>query len=232
MNVNRNQIREWLITAIVFAVFSVVAFAAPFTRNNVFWVSYGFGVFAILAQIIVFQKAFHQGETVTSKFFGFPIARIGVVWMAAQVVLSLVYMALAVHIAAWIAVVASVVLMGVALAGLIAADTARDEVERVETKQKADVRLMRRLQAEAKAMAAGRGDAAIKKQLQELSDELRFSDPVSGPGLFEVEGQLEAELQSVQEALDAADYSEAAKRIEKARRTLAKRNMLCRETKK
>ena len=129
MNVNRNQIREWLITAIVFAAFSVVAFAAPFTRNNVFWVSYGFGAFAILAQIIVFQKAFHQGETVTSKFFGFPIARIGVVWMAAQVVLSLVYMALAVHIAAWIAVVASVVLMGVALAGLIAADTARDEVE-------------------------------------------------------------------------------------------------------
>lgn len=231
MNVNRNQVREWLVIAITFIVFSVIAFAAPFTRNNVFWVSYGFGAVAVLAQIVVFQKAFHEGETVTSKFFGFPIARIGIIWMAVQVVLSLVFMALAVHIATWVAVVICVVVIGVAAVGLIAADAARDEVERVEVKQKADVRLMRRLQAEAKAMAAGCGDAATKKLLQELGDELRFSDPVSGPGLMEIEQQLEAELQAVQTALDAGDYSEAVKCIGIARRTLAKRNVLCKAVK-
>ena len=229
---NRNQVREWLITAIVFAVFSVVAFAAPFTRNNVFWVGYGFGAVAILAQILVFHKAFHEGETVTGKFFGFPIAHIGVAWAAAQIVVSLVYMALAAHIAPWIAVMVSVVLMGVALVGMIAADTAREEAERVEAKQKSDVRTMRRLQAEAKAMAASCGDVMVKKQLQELSDELRFSDPVSSSALFEIEQELEAAMQAVRTALDAEDMAAAGKQIELARRTLAKRNMLCRDTKK
>lgn len=232
MNTNRNQVREWLVIAITFIVFSVIAFAAPFTRNTVFWVSYVFAVVAVLAQIFVFQKAFHQGETVTSKFFGFPIARIGIIWMAVQVVLSLVFMALAAHIAAWVSVVLFVVVLGVALVGLIAADAARDEVERIETKQKADVRLMRSLQAEAKAMAASCGDASTKKLLQELSDDLRFSDPVSGPALFEVEQELEAAVQAVQTALDDGDYGVAAKCIGQARRVLGKRNMLCRESKK
>ena len=232
MAADRNQIREWLVIAIAFVVFSVIAFAAPFVRNTVFWLSYAFTAVAILAQVVVFQKAFHEGESVTSKFFGFPIARIGVIWVAAQTVLALVLMALAAHIAAWIAAVLYVVIMGAALVGLIGADAAREQVERVETAQKADVQLMRRLQAQAKAMAAGCGDAAVKKQLQELSDELRFSDPVSKASLMEIEEQLEAELESLQNALGGENYAEAGKVIAKARRTLAKRNMLCRDSKK
>ncbi|MBR1820845.1 MAG: hypothetical protein IJ769_04405 [Clostridia bacterium] len=51
----KNNVRGLLIIAIALAIFSVVAFVIPFARTTVFWVSYGFGVLAILFQLDIFQ---------------------------------------------------------------------------------------------------------------------------------------------------------------------------------
>ena len=47
----------YLILAIVLIVFSVVAFAAPFEKTPVFWVSFAFGLLAICFQIPLWNKS-------------------------------------------------------------------------------------------------------------------------------------------------------------------------------
>ena len=77
----KNEIRGYIVDAIVFIIFSVISFAPPFHKAGVFWLAYIFGVIAIVYQIYVFKISFSQGDDVKSKFYGFPIARVGVIYL-------------------------------------------------------------------------------------------------------------------------------------------------------
>ena len=72
----------WILSfVILLIVFSVITFVLPFKKNTLFWLSYAFGVFAILFQLYVLMKAFHGTESVRSRFYGFPIAKVGLIYM-------------------------------------------------------------------------------------------------------------------------------------------------------
>ena len=55
---SKNRVRLYIILAVVFAVFSAIAFVAPFGHSAVFWLSYVFGVVAIAVQAYSWPKAF------------------------------------------------------------------------------------------------------------------------------------------------------------------------------
>ena len=90
----KNAIRWWIVLGVVLVVYHVLVFALPFPKTSVFVVSYLFSLAAILAQIYVIRTAFYQGEGVKSKFYGFPIAKLGVVYLVLQLILGFVFMAL------------------------------------------------------------------------------------------------------------------------------------------
>ena len=54
----KNEIRAIAFVLIVLIAFNVVVFALPFVMNGVFWVSYIFGMLAILLQLPVMKIAF------------------------------------------------------------------------------------------------------------------------------------------------------------------------------
>ena len=132
----KNQIRGWIVLAVFFIIDSVIAFALPFAHTAVFWLSYIFSVIAIAVQVYVMQVAFCKEKSVKSKFYGFPVANVGVIYMLAQLVLGLVFMALAARVPVWLPVVLYVILLGAAAMGFIAADAMRDEVERQDVQLK------------------------------------------------------------------------------------------------
>ena len=88
----KKNIKGYIILAILLVVFSVIAFAAPFSMKAPFWIAYVCGVIAIAFQLYVFNVAFANGEDVKSRFYGFPIAKIGVVYMIVQLIVSLIEM--------------------------------------------------------------------------------------------------------------------------------------------
>ena len=85
----KNAIRWWVVLGVVLVVYNVLAFALPFPKTAVFAVSYLFTMIAILAQIYVIRTAFYRGEGVKSKFYGFPIAKLGVIYLAVQLLAGL-----------------------------------------------------------------------------------------------------------------------------------------------
>ena len=88
---NKNKTRLYITIGIIFAAFSVIAFAVPFQKNGTFWIAYLFGVIALAVQLYAMPKAF-GGESIRSKFYGFPVARIAFIYLIAQLALSLVAM--------------------------------------------------------------------------------------------------------------------------------------------
>ena len=220
---NKNRVRFYIILAIVLAIFSAIAFAAPFGHSAVFWLSYVFGVIAIAVQAYSWPKAF-SGAEAKSKVYGFPIARVTTIYMLVQLVLSLIFMIAGAKVPVWIPVVLYVVLLGLAAIGLIAVEVTRDEVERQETTKKVNIETMKALQAKANVIAASCNDPEKKKVLNHMAESFRYSDPVSSDATQKLEMKLEVMLD---ELLESGNI-DLINRIESV---LSERNQICKMSK-
>ena len=223
----KNASRGLIVLAIVLAAFTLIAFAVPFAHTNVFWAAYGFGVFAILFQLYIFKTSFAGKGDAKSRFYGFPIARLGIYYLVAQLILSVIEMALAGLFPAWPAVIVNVLALAFVLIGCITAETMRDEIVQQDNKLKKNVSTMRELQSLAASMMSQCGDEEMKNAVKKIADELRFSDPVSSDATARLEAEMRSQLADIQQAVVEGDAEGAKALCGKMLGNLAERNRIC-----
>jgi MFS family permease len=219
----KDTIRSMVVAIVVLAIYHLVAFLIPFAHTAVFWISYGFTLAAFSVVCASIYIAFVKNPNAKSRFYGFPIARIGVFYGGAQLIVSIVVMALAMWIPWWIAVLVYAVGMGAAIIGLISVEAVVDEIQTQDGKLKKDVSLMRSLQSKVNQLASQTEDTAIKA----LADDFRYSDPVSDDAIADAEADLAAVVDELQAAYVDGDSEAVAKLCRKASALLAERNRLC-----
>lgn len=224
----KNKSRVTIVLAILFVVYTILTFALPFAKNAVLWMSYLFGVVAIAAQLYVLPTAFAQAKSAKSKFYGFPIARIGIIYLIVQLALGLIFMAAAKLVPLWLPVCLYVVLLGAAAVGFLAVDAVHDEVKRQDRTQKADTTAMRTLQARVSALAAHWETVETQMLLQKMADALRYSDPVSSDATRTTEKELAVCVEALEHATSDAAVKDCLRRMDA---TLTLRNHLCRQNK-
>ena len=224
---SKNTIRFYAVLALVLVAFSVIVFVVPFVKNAVFWVSYVFAVIAICAQAYVQSKAFNSGMPARSKFYGFPIGKIGLVYLIAQLILSILFMALGAYIPVWISVVVFVLLFCAAAIGFIAVDATRDEVVRQDEKLKVDVNRMRALQSKASHLVSLCKTPEARKAVLEVSDALKYSDPVSSDATREAENNLASVIDMLQSAIVDDDIESIKTLCKDAIGSISERNRIC-----
>ena len=221
----KNASRGLIILAIVLAVFSLIAFAVPFAHTAVFWIAYGCVLVAVLFQLYIFKISF-EGDA-KSRFYGFPIARLGIYYLVAQLILSVVEMALAGLIPAWPAVIVNALALAVALIGCITAETMRDEIVQQDGKLKKNVSAMRELQSMAASMVGQCDNEEMKSIVKKIADELRFSDPVTSEITQELEKEMFNQMKEIQQAIVEKD-ADAIKALSiRIVDNLAERNRIC-----
>ncbi|MBR5040187.1 MAG: hypothetical protein IKX68_03630 [Clostridiales bacterium] len=224
---SKNGLRGCIVLAIVLAVFSVVAFAAPFSMTATFWIAFVSGVIAIALQFYVFGVALSGGKSPKSRFYGFPIVRIGITYLVVQIVVSIAEMCWASKLPAWAALIINVIIFAIAAIGCIAAETVRDEIVRQEAQVKQNISNMRSLQAVSAGLADQCPDEALKKDLKKLADEFKFSDPVSSDATSALEADLDAQLKELKNALGSGDIETAKSYCGKLLTGLSERNRIC-----
>ena len=232
MKLNEKEKKGILVLALLFVVYTLIVLAVPFAKGGMFWLTYLFTAAAFGVQAYVFKLSFEKEAGAKSKFYGFPIARVGVLYLAAQIVLGLVFMALAAVAPVWLALVLYLVLLAAAAVGVIATDSIRDEVDRQDTQLKADVAAMRALQSHAAALPARCEDTTAKAALEKLAEEFRYSDPVSAPALADLETDMAAIMEELSAAVTDGDNAAVLALCKKISATLAERNRLCKLNKK
>ena len=225
---SKNRARLYVVLAILLILVSVIAFAVPVERTPVFWLSYAFAVIAIAVQAYSYPKAF-GGDSVRSRFYGFPIARVTTIYLIIQLILSLAAMLLSgvavVAIPSWAAVIVYALLLGLTLIGLITAEGVREEVERQETEKPKKTETMRGLQNKAAAMAASCENPELKSALDDLAEEFRYSDPVSSEATEKLEMRMDIMLDELRRGGNA-QLAQEVKQI------LAERNQICKQAKR
>lgn len=199
----KNSTRGYAIVGILFAVVSVVAFAVPVRKTAAFWLVYAFTAAAFAAQIVIWKKTLGREELMKSKFLGFPVLHISIVYLLVQLVTFAVFLFMP-TLPVWSAVVVCVVVAGFFAVCMIAAETGRAEIERVEDKTRKKVFYIRSLQVEVEVMAERENDRMVKAELVRLAEKIRFSDPMSDESLAGLEEQIAARISELETAEDKA----------------------------
>ena len=228
----KNEKRTCIVLVILLVVFAVIALAVPFVKGGVFWLSFVFGIIAIAVQLYVLKSAFGKDGSPRSKIYGFPIAKIGFVYMVAQLLLSLIFMALGFMCPMWIPVVIYVILLGAIAVGFIAADVTRDEIENQDVALKADTECMQNLRSIVYPLSGQIEDAECSEMLKKLAEEFKYSDPVSSDSIKDIEQELTALVNELQKAVIDADVEAIKVLCQKIKVTLIERNRICKLNKK
>lgn len=190
----------YLVLAIIFVVFSIIAFLVPFEKTPVFWLSYMFAVIALGFQIPLWNGVL-GGNELKNKFLGFPILHIGSIYLIIQLIVSLAMMSIP-GISTWIAIVVDIVILAAACVCTISGDVARATIEKTEAKVQPKVAYIKTLKADVDVLISQEGNPEVKRELTALADIIRYSDPMSNSVLEGIENQIAGKIAMVANAGD------------------------------
>ena len=209
------------VEAIVVILYSIIVFLIPFPKGGVFWLSYIFTLIALFAQLLFLQVAFGTGTSLRSRFYGYPIFRIGMIYLAVQVIASIIFMILAVFVKVpmWIPTICYLIILGLGAIGLIATDNVRDTVVLVEKKHANNTAMIRGLRRQAEVLANQ------FPELEPVAEALKYADPVSTVGSEGYERQLGDLMQQ------AAQHPDREQLRDQLLELLNQRNAVCKSSK-
>lgn len=196
----KDSVKGYVLIGIIFILITVVSLAIPTSKNAAFWIAYIFTVVALAAQIVLWKRTFGHKE-LKSKFLGFPIVHIGIVYLIAQIAVLFVFV-FAEKLPAWSALVTCTVIAAMAAIFMIAADVGRTEIEKVEQKVQGKVFYIKNLQVDIEILASAEKDTKIKEQLEQLAEKIRFSDPMSNEQLAPLEERIAIAVESLKSSDD------------------------------
>lgn len=200
----KNSTTGYILLSIAFVLVSVIAFTIPSAKTTAFWISYAFTVIAFAAQIAIWKAALGRAESLKSKFLGFPVVHIGMVYLVVQIIAFAVFL-FAPALPVWSAIVAGAVIAGSSAICMIAADVGRSEIEQVSAKAGEGTFYIKRLQTDIESLADTETNAETKTALKQLAEKIRFSDPMRDEQISDIEDRITAKIAELRFTADKAE---------------------------
>ena len=195
--------KGYVILGILFVLVSVVAFAVPSAKTAAFWISYAFTVIAFAAQIAIWKAGLGRTESLKSKFLGFPVVHIGIVYLVIQSITLAAFLFIP-TLPIWSAVVACASITGVFAVCLITSDVGRSEIERVSAKVQEKTFFIKQVQTEIELLAYAETDIATKSALTQLAEKIRYSDSMSNEQIADIEVRITEKIAELKISTDKA----------------------------
>ncbi len=224
MSFSRNKGMFLAVNVLILGVFNILAFVLPFVREGGFWTGYAFATLAIILTACVGLYAFGR-PGMKSKVYGIPLFIMVWPYPIIQVVLSIVEMAIP-GIPIRYEIALNAILFAVFLIGLIVINAGKEEIERLDAKVKQKVFFIKSLQGDVETLQSKTQDAVLKKKLKELSETIRYSDPMSSPQLEAIENKLANKVEELSSGMES-DAKIAVTLCDEIQQLFAERNRKC-----
>lgn len=226
---NKQQKSAIAIYAIVFVVFNVIFWLVPIEKSSAVIIAYIAAIVSTFISIYATAKAFVGNESVKSKVYGYPVFRMGIIQMVLQCAALVIICAVScfVEIPAWVAIVVAIVIIAYGLIGIIVTDTTKDVVVTLEEKTKAATKATKTFRLSADSLVGKCTDSELKGRLRKLSEELKYSDPVSCEELSDIEGEIAKNMSKLESLVVAGNHTEASALVGIILDELSDRNRRC-----
>lgn len=221
-----------LVFAIALVVYVAVFLLIPFEKNISSWLSLGFTIFAVCAGACITLYAFNR-KTTTSKFYGFPIFKIGMVYAIVQFVAGLIICVISafVEVPYWISVLLFIIIAAVFAVGLIATSGTRASIENIEEQTDIQTKTINTFRINMQGIVDVCSNNAVKPSLAKLAEEFRYSDPVSNESTEELEAEISVKVNDLRRAVTNDDIGSVNALIFELNNMLSERNRICKLTK-
>ena len=199
-----NNTKGYMILVIVFALVIIMALVVSIMKTAAFWIAYAFTVIALAAQIGIWKVALGKEGTLKSKFLGFPVIHIGIIYLGVQLVVFAVVIFVPM-LPIWSTIVLCTIIIGISAVCMIASEAGRDEIERVEIIAQKKIFYIRELQANVELLVDNEKNVEIKTALMRLLEKIRYSDPMSSEQLKDLEGRISAKVAEMKTATNITE---------------------------
>ncbi|MBQ7089492.1 MAG: hypothetical protein IJN82_00060 [Clostridia bacterium] len=223
------RIRSYLsIYAVVAVLFALLFLIIPFPKPGASWVMFAFSLIAVAAGCALTCYAFEKDEPLMSKFYGFPLFRLGTIYIIVQLLLSVIVFAVGgfIELPLWVGFLLSLPPAGFAAVGAIAADRAREYRKEIDTQTVAQTRTVSLFKTNILEIVLLNKNEAVQAPLKKLETKFKYTDPVSRPETEEKEQEIHAALADLKGMIRTAETEAVLEQIETVDRLLTIRNQI------
>jgi hypothetical protein len=230
-----------IISAIVLGMFFVAYNASffiikfgfiPYVRNGAcFWSSYAFMVLAFIVAGISFLVTLLMKTEPKDAFLRFPIFAHTIAFFVFELILTTVFMV--VDSFKWInrvvdlwfvSIPVQLFVFAIYIAIFISSFFVKGHIKNVDNKVKDKTNFIKLLKVDVDVIAEGAADSEVREAYMSLSEQVRYSDPMSHESLFELEKQILECLEFSKRCVEQGNAEGALQNCEIASRLLFERN--------
>lgn len=230
MQEDRNIIPIVMVCAVVAVVFLLVALLVPFDRTSTFWAAFVFGLMALAVALAANLYVAVGSRSLRSAFYRVSISTISIVYLMAAIIVSLIFMA-ASTLPIWPLILIQAILLALCALGLIGGNSVAGMVEGGEAATQQQTSVIRDLRMHVQALETTPQDPNARAALKKLSDELRYTDPVSTPECASYDQQLLMDMGRLNAAVETENGETTEQLSACMCATIAQRAAVCRASK-
>ena len=233
MNMNKKNKSIIAVYGILAFIYLIAFVIIPFPKNAASWISFVFTLISFVLSLGVSLYVFGKEDELTSKFYGFPIFKIAYMYPLIQFVVGVIICLIAAFVAVpyWVALILSLIILGVSAIGVIATDNARDIVEENEAEVERVTKATKIFNLNIASVLDLCTEPSVKIELEKLAESFRFSDPVSSDATEDIESTIMEKLENLKISISSSDSDENIAKITELKNLLAERNRICKVSK-
>lgn len=182
---------SWLI---LFALFNIICFVNPRGAEGLdkfsssFWTGYAVITLALVGQLACAYTAFDTDNR-QKFFYGIPLITVSYSGTVLTVIFGAIVMAVP-GFPEWLAIVIAAVIFAFTAISVIKAKAAGDEAESIDEKVRTKTEFIKMMRAEADALLSRAKNGNEREAAKRVADAFRYSDPMSGEGLYATEKKI------------------------------------------
>lgn len=218
-----------LVYVIAMLVYVVLTTVIPFSKPAASWVAFAFTILSFILGATISIWAFDKGNSLASKFYGYPVFRIGFLYTIVQILISILIFAVGafVNLPYWIGLSLSILALGVALIGVIITDNARDYVNEVDIKSETSTKVLVRFNVDIADILDACSNPEVYESLKKLNEKFKYSDQVSSPATKEKEEEIKQEIENLKNIINNENTENIIDEIKLITNLLSSRNRIC-----
>ena len=222
MKLNRKKGISIAAALILLALFNTLAFLLPTVRGITFWIGYSFVTLAVVLFAAVMLFLFEKKKK-KRTFLRLPLISVTWIYLILQTIVGLgqIFSPVFPYVPA---LIIDGCLAGFFIILLLASKAAGESIEKQEAHIAEKVYFINNMQLLLSPVKTD--DAEIAQKINALSEDIKFSDPMSHSMLSELEKQIEAKIVLLK--ADVSDKEKAMADIESISDLLKERNQKCR----
>lgn len=226
MQFNKNKLGMLFIYMIAFAIYNIIAFSLVGQTTSNLWSSYAFTTAAFMIQVAVYFLVFRGNRELRDVFLGVPLILISAAYFFIQLIIGLIIIVI-IDFDFMTANIIQTIFLLIYLFFAISALIGNDLIEQIDTRTKVKVLYIKSLENEVFNLIESGNDPSINKMLKNLSETIKYSDPMSHSSLAVIEQRISTNVSKLIEQIISMNFTAAQETCEGIEKLFVERNNKC-----